>query len=85
MTGGDMLYPQLHFPTLIFLFNTVIWSPTDDVDSSFSCNLSPGDDDGCLDIDELSKEDEEMAMLGARLPYPQWDILILLIFHAVRP
>jgi hypothetical protein len=47
--------------------------------------LSPGDDDGCLDIDELSKEDEEMAMLGARLPYPQWDILILLIFHAVRP
>ena len=37
------------------------------------------DDDGCLDIDDLSKEDEETATLGARLPCPQWDIFIILI------
>jgi hypothetical protein len=63
-----MLYPQLHFPTFIFLFNTVIWSPTDYADSSFSCNLLPGDDDGCLDIDELSKEDKRWQCLEPGYP-----------------
>jgi hypothetical protein len=33
--------------------------PSDAEDSSSSCGLSTFDDDGCLDIDKLSKEDEE--------------------------
>jgi hypothetical protein len=33
--------------------------PSDAEDSSSSCCLSSFDDDGCLDIDKLSKEDEE--------------------------
>jgi hypothetical protein len=33
--------------------------PTDAEDSSSSCNLLSFDDDGCLDFEELNKEDEE--------------------------
>jgi hypothetical protein len=68
--------------------------PSDAEDSSSSCDLSSCDDDGCLDIDKISKEDKEndevrsQVTLSTMGTYDSVDFLMpggLNLFSAVLP